>query len=101
MTNLNRRPSVPPSPAAAAPAVTEAMQAQTRYRCKACGNITRFDVKETITQTSLYHYTLGGELDREELHVVSRTVEDISCRWCGHGKEVVEEGEIEEGPDVA
>ena len=60
----------------------------TRYRCHACGNLTRFDVVETTTVRSFHHYTVGGELTVEEPEVVSRTVDQVTCRWCGHGRAV-------------
>ncbi len=61
-----------------------------RYRCTACGNLTRFDVTESTTVRSFYHYTVGGELTIEEPTVISRTVDEVSCRWCGHGRAVEE-----------
>ena len=66
-----------------------------KYRCTACGNLTRFDVVETTTVHSFHHYTVGGELTIEEPEVVSRSVDSVSCRWCGHGRgvEVIAEGE--------
>ena len=60
----------------------------TRYRCTACGNLTRFDVVETTSVRAFYHYSVGGELNVEEPEVVTRTVEAVSCRWCGHGRQV-------------
>jgi len=62
----------------------------TRYRCRACGNLTRFDVVETTTVHSFHHYTVGGELTVEEPEVIRRSVESVSCRWCGHGRDVEE-----------
>jgi len=60
----------------------------TRYRCNACGNLTRFDVVETTSVRSFYHYTVGGDLSVEEPEVVSRHVDSVACRWCGHGRSV-------------
>ncbi len=60
----------------------------TRYRCTACGNLTRFDVVETIAVRSFHHYTMGGELNVEEPEVISKSVESVTCRWCGHGRAV-------------
>ncbi len=60
----------------------------TRYRCTACGNLTRFDVVETTSVRAFYHYSVGGELSVEEPEVVARTVESVACRWCGHGRQV-------------
>ena len=60
-----------------------------RYRCDACGNLTRFDVTTTRTTKAFHHYTLGGELELEESEVLAEHVDDVSCRWCGHGRSVV------------
>lgn len=59
-----------------------------RYRCTACGNLTRFDVTVTRTTRAFHHYTVGGDLVREDEEVLAETVEDVSCRWCGHGRDV-------------
>ena len=61
-----------------------------RYRCTACGNLTRFDVTVLRRTRSFHHYTLAGELDVEESDILSETVEEVSCRWCGSGAKVVE-----------
>ena len=61
-----------------------------RYRCTACGNLTRFDVTSTVRSRAFHHYTVGGELEREDVEVLSETVEDVSCRWCGSGASVIE-----------
>ncbi len=60
----------------------------TRYRCTACGNLTRFDVVETTSVRSFHHYTVGGDLSVEEPEVIARTIESVTCRWCGHGRGV-------------
>ena len=67
----------------------------TRYRCTACGNLTRFDVVETTTVRSFYHFTVGGELSIEEPEILDKTTESVSCRWCGHGRGVEEVTESE------
>ena len=59
-----------------------------RYRCNACGNLTRFDVVETTTQRAFHHYTVGGELSIEETEIVSHVVDSVTCRWCDHGRNV-------------
>ena len=61
-----------------------------RYRCTACGNLTRFDVTSTSRTREFHHYTVGGELSVEETEVLSETIESVECRWCGPGAEVVE-----------
>jgi hypothetical protein len=55
----------------------------TRLRCRACGNLTRFDVVESRTTRAYYHYTLGGELTVEDEEVLRRSRESVTCRWCG------------------
>ena len=59
-----------------------------RYRCAACGNLTRFDVTVTRRTREFHHFTVGGSLTVEDEEVLSRVVEDVSCRWCGHGRSV-------------
>jgi hypothetical protein len=63
--------------------------AVTRYRCSACGNLTRFDVTTTRRTRAFHHYTVGGELSVEEEEVLAESVEDVTCRWCGTGNDVV------------
>ena len=60
----------------------------TRYRCTACGNLTRFDVTTTRTTRAFHHYTVGGELVVEETQVLAESVDEVACRWCGHGRDV-------------
>jgi hypothetical protein len=59
-----------------------------RYRCTACGNLTRFDVVTTRRTRAFHHYTVGGELSVEDEETLSEVVEDVSCRWCGTGTAV-------------
>lgn len=60
-----------------------------RYRCTACGNLTRFDVVASRQTRAFYHYSVGGDLAVEEEEVISETVDEVSCRWCGNGASVV------------
>ncbi|MGE3620421.1 MAG: hypothetical protein AB7L84_08160 [Acidimicrobiia bacterium] len=60
------------------------------YRCSACGNVTRFDVTSTRRTRAFHHYTVGGELSVEEVEVLEDRVDEVLCRWCGHGTAVVE-----------
>jgi hypothetical protein len=69
-------------------AVGTVFRVATRYRCTACGNLTRFDVVTTRRTSAFHHYTVGGELSVEDERVLSEVVEDVSCRWCGSGKAV-------------
>jgi Zn ribbon nucleic-acid-binding protein len=61
-----------------------------RFLCGACGNKTRFNVVETTTVRSFHHFSLGGELTIEEADVLEERVDEVSCRWCGHGRDVRE-----------
>lgn len=67
-----------------------------RYRCNACGNLTRFDVTTTRRTRAFHHYTLGGELEVEDEQVLDESVEEVSCRWCGTGRSVEELTESEQ-----
>ena len=62
--------------------------APARYRCAACGNRTRFDVTSSRRTRAFHHYSLGGDLTVEEEEVLTETVEEVSCRWCGSGSAV-------------
>ena len=66
-----------------------------RYRCNACGNLTRFTVTATRRTRSFHHFTLGGELTVEDEELLEETVEDVVCRWCGTGASVVEVSEAD------
>lgn len=61
----------------------------TRYRCTACGNLTRFDVTTARRTSAFHHYSVGGELTVEDERVLDETVEKVECRWCGTGTSVV------------
>jgi hypothetical protein len=72
----------------------------TRYRCTACGNLTRFDVTSTRRTRAFHHYSVGGELQVEDEEVLAEEVEEVACRWCGKGGDVVAlaEDEAAEAP---
>lgn len=59
-----------------------------RYRCTACGNLTRFDVTTSRRSRAFHHYTVGGELSVEDEEVLEETVEAVACRWCASGTAV-------------
>ena len=59
-----------------------------RYRCRSCGNLTRFDVVARFRTRSFHHYTVGGELEIEESEVLDEQVESVDCHWCGVGGDV-------------
>jgi hypothetical protein len=47
-------------------------------------------VVETTTVRSFHHFSLGGELTIEEAEVLEERIDEVSCRWCGHGRDVRE-----------
>jgi hypothetical protein len=59
-----------------------------RYRCTACGNLTRFDVVSTRRTRAFHHYDMAGEVAIEDEQVLSESVDDVLCRWCGTGASV-------------
>ena len=63
--------------------------AETRWRCRACGNLTRFDVVRTTRAREFVHADLSGEQEVEEREVLSDVVERVTCRWC-NGVDTVE-----------
>jgi hypothetical protein len=65
-----------------------------RYRCAACGNLTRFNVVANRRTRAFHHFSVGGELTVEDVEVLDESVEEVSCRWCGNGNavEVIDDG---------
>jgi hypothetical protein len=59
-----------------------------RYRCTACGNLTRFDVVTTRQTRAFHHFSIGGELSIEDEQVLHESIDEVSCRWCGSGASV-------------
>ena len=51
------------------------MAGRERYRCAACGNLTRFDVVASRRTRAFHHYSIGGELRIEEEEVLDEQVE--------------------------
>ena len=66
-----------------------------RYRCSACGNLTRFDVETTRRTRAFHHYTIGGELEVEDVTVLDERVEGVTCRWCSATGSAIERVEDE------
>lgn len=54
-----------------------------RFRCGACGNLTRFDIVSTERLRRFWHVDLSGEGRADEEEILSREVESVTCRWCG------------------
>lgn len=74
----------PQSPTAAGGAdLLRALAPDHRFRCDACGNVTRFDVTVTETTRRFHHFDLGGDSQVEEEEILDRTVHAVVCRWCG------------------
>lgn len=63
----------------------------TRYRCTACGNLTRFDVVSTRRTRAFHHYTVAGELNVDEEEELDARVESVTCRWCSASGDAIEE----------
>ena len=66
-----------------------------RYRCSACGNLTRFDVVSSRRTRAYHHFTMGGDLQVEDEVVLDESVEEVACRWCGDGASIEVLGEAE------
>ena len=67
-----------------------------RYRCSACGNVTRFDVVATRRTRAYYHFSIAGDLDIEEEEVLDENVERVTCRWCGATGDRIEVSDAEQ-----
>jgi hypothetical protein len=61
-----------------------------RYRCAACGNVTRFDVVATRRTRAFHHYSIGGDLEVEEEELLEERIEQVTCRWCNASGDAVE-----------
>ncbi|HVM20986.1 MAG TPA: hypothetical protein VM307_13590 [Egibacteraceae bacterium] len=55
----------------------------TRWRCDACGNLTRFDVETTERVRRFWHLDLAGQGRVEEEQVSEVQLHAVVCRWCG------------------
>lgn len=62
-----------------------------RYRCSACGNLTRFDVTVARRVREFRHFTMGGDLEVESVDVLDEHVEDVECRWCRATGDAIEQ----------
>jgi len=82
-------PSSTATASAGSEAGTSADQAGvTRYRCTACGNLTRFNVVTSRRTKAFHHFSVGGDLNVEDVEVLEESVEEVTCRWCGNGKAI-------------
>ncbi len=71
-----------------APAADVSAGGVIRYRCTACGNLTRFNVVTSRQTRAFHHYSVGGDLDIEDVEVLAESVDEVSCRWCGNGNSI-------------
>lgn len=56
--------------------------ATTRWRCRQCGNLTRFDVVRSRRTKEYWHFDLSGDAVVESSETVREIVESVTCRWC-------------------
>ena len=68
----------------------------TRYRCAACGNLTRFDVTKTMRTREYHHFTIAGDCNIDEREVIEEAIEEVRCRWCDR----IDSIEIMDGQDT-
>jgi hypothetical protein len=54
----------------------------TRWRCRQCGNLTRFDVTRSSRVVEFLHFDLAGSSSVEESQVLADEIEHVRCRWC-------------------
>jgi hypothetical protein len=60
----------------------------TRYRCTACGNLTRFDVEARRRTREFLHFSVAGEPSIEEEETLEEVIERVTCRWCGSSDQI-------------
>jgi hypothetical protein len=73
------------------------LKPSTRYRCAACGNLTRFDVESVERVRRFWHTDLAGIGQVEEEERVEVTVTRVTCSWCGARDAI----EVVEAPGAA
>ena len=57
--------------------------AGSRWRCRLCGNLTRFTVTRSTRTREYVHVGLSGDPLIEEREVLLDAVDHVTCRWCG------------------
>ena len=77
-------------PAGAAPPLRSRVVTN-RYRCSACGNLTRFDVVVQRRTREFHHFSVAGELTIEDEEKLAETIERVTCRWCAATGDAIEE----------
>jgi hypothetical protein len=66
------------------------MNPNKRYRCNACGNLTRFDVIKMQRTSEFHHLTTDGKLTIEDKEILEQHIESVHCRWCESGSDIAE-----------
>lgn len=59
------------------------LDANHRWRCAGCGNLTRFDVVRTRRTTEFWHFDLAGDHRVDDSTTDHDEVSAVTCRWCG------------------
>jgi len=59
------------------------LDAGKRWRCGACGNLTRFDVESVERVRRFWHVDLSGQGRVDEEARLNVDVTSVTCRWCG------------------
>jgi len=72
-----------------------------RWRCSACGNLTRFDVTRTSRVVDFVHLDLAGQARVEERAVLSDVIERVRCRWCDRDDTVAVVDRVDAGQHEA
>src|SRR3954453_9456245 len=65
------------------PVAASLPDANTRWRCAACGNLTRFDLPRPRRTTEFWHFDLAGDHRIEDSRTDHEDVSSVTCRWCG------------------
>ena len=69
-----------------------------RYRCRSCGNLTRFDVTVTRRTREYHHFSVGGDLGVEDCELLAELIEEVACRWCAASGDAIETLPIDDLP---
>lgn len=80
--------SVSTDPPAPDPTTPDGLAPGQRYRCDACGNVTRFDVEVRSHTRRFVHLDLAGTGVVEEEEILTQEVLSVACRWCGSDRSV-------------
>ncbi len=59
-----------------------------RWRCAACGNLTRFDVVRASRTKEFWHLDLSGAASVDVEETLSNDLVSVTCRWCGRSDQI-------------